>query len=95
MAKLKLTSGFGYIKDKDDHIISKFAFDAGSEHEFKDGYKVIEVESEAEANTIKVWEDPAKVEEALVQEEIDKQKRIDAIKRLKAKGKLRADYKEE
>lgn len=78
---MKVKTGFGYFKDKDNHIVSKYELPIG-EHPLKDDYSYVEVATKEELNNIEIYEDPIEIQKQ--QKRI--QDRINAINKLKNLG---------
>lgn len=86
MKTFKTKTGFGYIKDKQDNIISKCSLPKG-EHPIQLDYEFIEVKSEKELNTIEI-KAPEISKEDILEQKIRAEIRRLAIESLKARKEI-------
>ena len=86
MKKIKVKTGYGYLKDNEGNTISKVELPQG-EHNIKEGYEYIEVKDLSEMNKIKVYELPPSPEVER-KRMIDEELQLMAIERLKKRGKI-------
>jgi hypothetical protein len=96
MKKTQVTTGFGYIQDKDGRIIAKAELPLG-EHLLKDDHEYIEVADRAALNEVQVIGpaiSPAEQLRIETERKISSKTRELAVKALIADGRLPADYKD-
>lgn len=93
MSKINITTGFGYIKDSEGHIVCKAQLPAG-EHPIRDGFEYVEVQDKTFLDVIEIYRDPAKTEAAQAEAKIQAKTRELAIASLKAAGELPANFED-
>lgn len=81
MSKILIQTGFGYYKDQQDHIVSKAELPAGT-HDLIDGLIYVEVDNQAELDTIEVYQDPVDLQIAQQEQKIRDKSRALAIAEL-------------
>ncbi len=58
MKEFFATTGYGYFKDENDHIVGKFKFTAGKNHRIDDNITVTELNTSEEVDAIECYVDP-------------------------------------
>lgn len=86
MKKMKVKTGFGYIKDVHGNIISKYELPNG-QHPIKAGFEYTECATKEKLEQIKIYE-PPRSEEEVKEEKIQNEIRSMAIERLQLRGEL-------
>lgn len=92
MKIIKVSTGFGYMKDSEGRIVSKAELPCGK-HPIGNEYEYVEVANAKELEAIDLYVKPESqdiIDERMIQDEIRK----DAIARLKSLGKLSKDFKD-
>ena len=87
---MKIITGFGYIKDSEDHIVSKYELSKG-DHPLTLGYSYVEVANKAALNAIQIYVKPKtadEIREGKIAVEIYALARAQAIQSLEDKGEL-------
>lgn len=93
MKTLSVKTGFGYFTEiATGNIISRAELPPG-EHPLKDDYNYTEVETRAELDAVRIYEDPAAIDNRENEKKIAGKIRTDAIAALVATGDLPGDYK--
>jgi hypothetical protein len=90
MKIVNIKTGFGYVKDASDNIVTKFELPIG-DHSFKDEYTVVQVRDQAALDAIEVHT-PPKSQKRINEEKIVKEMRKNAIAALKTRGELASDF---
>lgn len=95
MKKITVKTGFGYLTDISGHTVSKVELPAGEyDLNIPDDCTYTEVRDQAELKMIKIYSDPADVQDGIYNDKIKKKIRQTAIDQLIADGELPADYKD-
>ena len=88
--KMKVKTGFGYLKDKDGNIVSKYDLTKG-DHLIPEDMTFVEVSDAGTLSSVRIHgkktEDEMIAESAL-EKKIDDEMRAMAIERLQARGEL-------
>lgn len=89
MKTIKLTTGFGYIKDSNNKIISKYELPRG-DHPISDEFEFVELPDKAamDAVIIEPSEPEPQTAEQIREDKIQAEIRAMAIERLEARGEL-------
>ena len=83
---MDVKTGYGYLKDIEEHIVSKYDFPIGR-HSLKEGYTFVEVANKEELNHVEIYV-PPKTADEVREEKIHAEIRQLAIDSLIAKGEI-------
>ena len=96
MKSIEVKTGFGYITDGLGHVLHKMQVKPGK-HDIPETDFYLEVDTQAELDVVKIWQDPVDIEhetnERKIAAKVRETARETAIEALKAEGELPPEYK--